>query len=71
MDREKEIALALSSCPASVANMAAVYVLEKSGYVKVGRVKKGSLLLSARSTQQAKIHSAWMPRVHATFLRAI
>src|SRR6516162_2014526 len=35
MDREKEIALALSSCPPSVATKAAVYVLEKSGYVKV------------------------------------
>lgn len=35
MDRDKEIALALSACPASVATKAAVYVLEKSGYVKV------------------------------------
>jgi len=30
-DQEKEIALALSACPASVANKAAVYVLGKSG----------------------------------------
>ena len=35
MERQKEIALALSACPSSVANKAAVYVLEKSGYVKV------------------------------------
>ena len=35
MDREQEIALALSSCPPSIAGNAAVYVLEKSGYVKV------------------------------------
>jgi hypothetical protein len=35
MDREKEIALALNSCPPSLAGKAAVYVLEKSGYVKV------------------------------------
>jgi hypothetical protein len=41
MDREKEIALALSSCPASVANKAAVYVLEKSGYVKVRESQNG------------------------------
>ena len=41
MDREKEIALALSSCPASVAGKAAVYVLEKSGYVKVRESQNG------------------------------
>jgi len=35
MDRDKEIALALSSCPPSLANKAAVYVLDKAGYVKV------------------------------------
>lgn len=35
MDRQTEIALALSACPPSVANKAAVYVLEKSGYVKI------------------------------------
>ncbi|HKW33042.1 MAG TPA: hypothetical protein VJN92_08550 [Candidatus Acidoferrum sp.] len=35
MDREKEVALALSACPKSVASKAAVYVLEKSGYVKI------------------------------------
>jgi hypothetical protein len=41
MDRQKEIALALSACPASVANDAAVYVLEKSGYVKVRDSRNG------------------------------
>jgi len=35
MDRQKEIALALSACPRFVADQAAVYVLEASGYVKV------------------------------------
>lgn len=35
MDRQKEISLALSACPSSVADKAAVYVLEKSGYIKV------------------------------------
>ena len=34
MDRQKEIALALSACPPSVATRAAVYVLERAGYVK-------------------------------------
>jgi len=41
MERQKEIALALSSCPASVASKAAVYVLEKSGYVKVRESQNG------------------------------
>jgi hypothetical protein len=34
-DRNKEIALALSACPSSVANKAAVYVLDRSGYIRV------------------------------------
>jgi hypothetical protein len=41
MDRQNEIALALSSCPPSVATKAAVYVLEKSGYVKVRDSQNG------------------------------
>jgi hypothetical protein len=41
MDRQKEIALALSACPASVADKVAVYVLEKSGYVKVRDSQNG------------------------------
>jgi hypothetical protein len=35
IEREKEIAMALSACPPAVASKAAVYVLEISGYVKV------------------------------------
>jgi len=41
MDREKETALALSACPKSVASKAAVYVLEKSGYVRVRDSQNG------------------------------
>jgi hypothetical protein len=41
MDREKEIALALSACPAAVADKAAVYVLESLGYVKVRESQNG------------------------------
>jgi len=41
MDRQREIALALSSCPDFVASKAAVYVLEKSGYVKVRESQNG------------------------------
>jgi hypothetical protein len=35
MNREKEIALALSACPPSLAGKAAVYVLGRAGYIKV------------------------------------
>lgn len=41
MDREKEVALALSACPPSVADKAAVYVLEKSGYIRVRDSQNG------------------------------
>jgi hypothetical protein len=41
MDRQKEIALALSACPLLVAIDAAVYVREKSGYVKVRDSENG------------------------------
>lgn len=41
MDRQKEIALALSACPPSIADKAAVYVLEISGYVKVRASQNG------------------------------
>lgn len=41
MERDKEIALALSACPPAVASKAAVYVLEKSGYIKVRDSQNG------------------------------
>jgi len=41
MEREREIAMALSACPQSVASKAAVYVLDKSGYVKVRDSQNG------------------------------
>ena len=35
MDRQKEIALALSACPPAITSKAAVYVLDRAGYIKV------------------------------------
>ena len=54
MDREKEIALALSACPPSVANKAAVYVLEKTGYITVSESENGftAIVQHARPTSQ-------------------
>lgn len=40
-DRAKEIELALSACPPKVASGAAVYALERSGYVKAREGKNG------------------------------
>lgn len=41
MERQKEIALALSACPASVASKAAIYILELNGYVKIRDSQNG------------------------------
>jgi hypothetical protein len=50
MDREKEIALALSACPASIAKGAAVYVLEDQGYVKARESSNGFTAIVEHST---------------------
>jgi hypothetical protein len=49
MDRQREIALAQSACPAPVANKAAVYVLEATGYVKVRESQNGFTALVQHS----------------------
>jgi len=49
MERAKEIALALSACPTAVASKAAVYVLEKSGYVKVRDSQNGFTAIVQRA----------------------
>jgi len=54
MDRAKEIAMALSSCPPLVADKAAVYVLEKSGYVRVRESSNGFTALVQHSTPQTR-----------------
>ncbi len=41
IDQPNEIALALSACPVGIASKAAVYVLEKDGYVKVRDSQNG------------------------------
>jgi len=54
MDRQKESALALSACPASVASKAAVYVLEKSGYVKIRDGQNGFTAIVQHSQPAAQ-----------------
>ncbi len=41
IDQQKEIGLALSACPPTVASRAAVYILDKTGYVKVRDSQNG------------------------------
>lgn len=54
MDRQKEIALALSACPPPVASKAAVYVLDKSGYVKVRDSQNGFTAIVQHSLPTAQ-----------------
>jgi hypothetical protein len=54
MDREKEIALALSACPQGVAGKAAVYVLDKPGYVKVRDSGNGFTAIVQHSVPSAQ-----------------
>lgn len=54
MDRQKEISLALSACPSSVADKAAVYVLEKSGYVKVRESQNGFTAIVQHVTPESQ-----------------
>src|SRR5258708_6322363 len=50
MDRQREIALALSACPPAIASKAAVYVLDKTGYVKVRDSENGFTAIIQHST---------------------
>jgi hypothetical protein len=54
MERQKEIALALSACPAFVSSKAAVYVLSESGYIKVRDSQNGftAIVEHGRATSQ-------------------
>src|SRR5262252_6588208 len=54
MDRQREIALALSACPASIASKAAVYVLDSSGYVKVRDSQNGFTAIVQHSLPTAQ-----------------
>jgi len=49
MDRQKEVALALSACPPLVANGAGAYVLEPSGYVKARESQNGFVAIVAHA----------------------
>ncbi len=49
MDHQKEVALALSACPAAVAAGAGVYVLEQSGYVKARDSRNGFVAIVAHA----------------------
>jgi hypothetical protein len=54
MDRDQEIALALSACPAPVADKAGVYVLAAAGYVRVRESGNGFNAIVQHSTLQTQ-----------------
>jgi hypothetical protein len=54
MDREKEIALALSACPPGLAEKTAVYVLGASGYIKVRESGNGFTAIVQHSVPSAQ-----------------
>lgn len=67
LDQQKEVALALSACPASVAEKAAVYVLGKSGYVKVRDSQNGFTAIvqhSLPTSQEPRCMDAEGTRTH-------
>jgi hypothetical protein len=53
MDQQTEMALALSACPPSVATKAAVYVLDKTGYIKIRESQNGFTALVQHSVPGA------------------
>jgi hypothetical protein len=67
MEREREIALALSACPPPVARKAAVYVLEKSGYVQVREGENGFTAMVAH--RPVRSPSVWTRRARARICR--
>ncbi|HZT01768.1 MAG TPA: hypothetical protein VFA39_05845 [Steroidobacteraceae bacterium] len=69
MNREKEIALALSACPPSIAGRAAVYVLGKSGYVKVRESGNGFTAIVQHSLPGAQEPQCMDEGAAGTFLQ--
>ncbi len=67
MDREREVALALSACPPFVASKAAVYVLDTSGYVKIRDSQNGFTAIvqhSLPTSQEPRCMDAEGARTH-------
>jgi hypothetical protein len=54
LEREREIMLALSACPPSVAGKAGVYVLEQAGYVKIRESENGFTAIVQHSPPTAQ-----------------
>ena len=71
MDREKEIALALSACPPSLAGKAGVYVLGTSGYIKVRESGNGFTAIVQHSLPGAQEPQCMDEGGARTFLQRI
>lgn len=68
MERQKEIALALSACPPVVAPKAGVYVLEKSGYVKIREGENGFIAIVQHSLPTSQEPQCMDAEAARTFL---
>ncbi len=67
MDKQKEVSLALSACPAAVADKAGVYVLEAKGYVRVRDSQNGFTAIVQHSmpiSQEPRCMDAEGSRTH-------
>ena len=71
MDRAKEIELALSACPPSIASKTAVYVLEKSGYVKVRNGENSFTAIVQHATPNSQEPQCMDAEAARTFLPRI
>jgi hypothetical protein len=68
MERQKEIDLALGSCPPPIASQAAVYVLEKAGYVKVRDGQNGFTAIVQRVRPESTDPQCMDAEASRTFL---
>ena len=71
MERDKEIALALSSCPTFLRDKAAIYVLEKSGYVKIRESGNGFTAIVRHVRPNSQQPQCLDADAEQTFLRQI
>ncbi|HLH87789.1 MAG TPA: hypothetical protein VKX28_04965 [Xanthobacteraceae bacterium] len=71
MDRDTEIALALSACPAALAEKAGVYVLGPAGYVRVRESANGFTAIVQHSLPDAQEPQCMDQEGAQTFLQRI
>jgi hypothetical protein len=69
MDRQRQIALALSACPPALASKAGIYVLDRNGYVKVRNSENGFTAIIQHSTPAMNEPQCLDPEGSRTYLQ--